>query len=787
MLVPLCLLVPLLVGRPASADYPSPRAAGFHHCALIYHRTRRTATDLLPYVAEMRNGKPAAWLFDSFLFLVNRLPSGRSPMTGRTVSADWRYHLDTWFAPQRDLAALEAAVAATAKVLGPPPGKRRIMLSLPRPNPAVTRFGDVDGDGQPEDLTTTAGRDAVLNWYVHEACRRFATADYKYLELWGFYWMRESIPPDDRRLVRRAAAVVHGAGKRLLWIPWYRAPGWDRWRECAIDVALMQPNYAFFSNHRGRIRRNRLTVAAWLARTHGLGVECELPMFCTDPQTRYYFLRYLADGAPRRDGYQTGATAYYLGVDNLDRLRLSGQRWQRELYSALAAYVHGQPVPAPDPSPFWRMSGPDTPSPGEGTLTAEADLSAPTQVSAVDVFLDEPEAARSWRGTVRVSTKPTRSSTWRPAGWAIRYGHAEVDLRWQTATVPVNRRVVAVQVVLRTSPESPPPTVAGIGLDSCPITETMRHLAMGLPYRLSPGRPGKYPDDGNELTDGVVAAGGFASGRTVGWHGGQTAVLFDLGRPVALDNAEVYLQGGGDAAVNWPREAVLVLSRDRPPPLASSGVGAPPVGFTWVPASLVIDRKRAPGRVNGHLVFPVRGSVRARFAAFLFRPRGWLMLSEVRLLSGGRNVARGMRYSLRPAPTPDKTPSYADDGFRLTDGFVARRFRRDALTGWADGDARVFTLNFPTGALVHRLVVWSLAGGKWGIHAPRSVTVETSPDGNRWHSLGTAKPPADLLETGDLQPLTLQVEAPKPALTHWLRVTVRHARGWTMLSEIVVE
>jgi len=79
------------VGGERSDGYPSPRAAGFHHCALIYYRAQRTAADLLPYVAEVEDGEPADWLFDSFLFLIyGGLPSGQNPMTGDTTLADWR-------------------------------------------------------------------------------------------------------------------------------------------------------------------------------------------------------------------------------------------------------------------------------------------------------------------------------------------------------------------------------------------------------------------------------------------------------------------------------------------------------------------------------------------------------------------------------------------------------------------------------------------------------------------------------------------------------------------------
>ena len=113
------LLALLSVG--SLADYPSPEAAGFHHCALIYDRGQRTAHDLAPYVAEVVDGTPRAWLFDAFLFLITRTPSARSTMKDPTRREDWQYHLDRWFAPGRDLSALDAALTAAVPVLGAPP------------------------------------------------------------------------------------------------------------------------------------------------------------------------------------------------------------------------------------------------------------------------------------------------------------------------------------------------------------------------------------------------------------------------------------------------------------------------------------------------------------------------------------------------------------------------------------------------------------------------------------------------------------------------------------------
>ena len=178
----------LLLPVCAAADYLRPGQAGFHHCALIYERTQRTADDLLCYVARVRQGKPVEWLFDSLLFLRFSMPSGVRTDEGPMTQADWQRHLDDWFSPGRDLSALDEAVERASAVLGKPPAPRTVMLSIPYPNPRVHGFRLPDGSAV--HLGTEEGLERAARWYVQEAARRFQRANYRHLRLWGFYWMR---------------------------------------------------------------------------------------------------------------------------------------------------------------------------------------------------------------------------------------------------------------------------------------------------------------------------------------------------------------------------------------------------------------------------------------------------------------------------------------------------------------------------------------------------------------------------------------------------------------------
>lgn len=770
-----CLCVSLLVGA-AHADYPTPQAAGFHHCALIYETSQRGVAQLTPYAADERG-----WLFDAFLFLRFQTSTGVSCSYGQTRLADWRDQLDTWFAPGRDLAALDQALEQLSTRFGPPP-PRRVMLSIPYPHPALDDFGDVDGDGTTEDLSTAQGRESVARWYVAEVMRRFAAADFRHLQLWGLYWMREDVSDADAPAIAAFSRAIHEASLRLLWIPYYHAPNWSRWRELGFDVAIMQPNYAFLRTHHGSVRRNRLAINAADARAHGLGVEIELPMSLHFPGAPRLFREYLRDGAAERYGYQHAATAYYLGTDWIEKLAAA----RDPLYADLAAYVHGDTLPEPDLPVHWEIAGEPAPWLSDRFLTAGRPLSAaqatvpPQPLEALDVFLDEPDTL--WTGLLRVDGQPAPGEPWQPVGWALRSGRRADDRRYQVVTVPLRGSWHTLR--LRCDGDALP-TIAELTPLGPTLTSAPSHLALGASYQVSPPDPPYYGDSGCELTDGTIPDTGFPSGQTVGWIGATAAVTFDLGDLVEITGGEAHLQGGSGAGVFWPRTAVLLLAADYPPPPRGEGLGAPPSGLVSVPsAELVLDRTRSATDQDGHLSFIPAHPVQARFATFLFQPHGWLMLSELRLLSGDRNVLAGRPYRLQPAPTPVRNdPGYPDDGLLLTDGIIAQSFGRSLVYGWADATERTIEVDLGRTCSVDEIVVWSLTGSRAAIFLPSSVKLSLSEDGQTWIDLGEASPATVPEEPPTPCRFTLSLER-QPA--RFFRVVVTPSTGWSMLSEIQI-
>ncbi|HJN17738.1 MAG TPA: DUF4855 domain-containing protein, partial [Armatimonadota bacterium] len=270
------VLLIALLAAPSLAEYPTPEQAGFHHCMLIYDAATRDAAGMMPFVTHLsKRDRPTEWLFDAFLFCAQGSgPSTEaSYMNGPTNQADWQAMLEPWFSPEHGFPALQAAVDQAETRLGPIPKPLQIIITIPYPSISQTDFGDVDGDGVSEDLTDADDFTEAISWYLDLATRRFDEADLPDLELWGFYWTWEGIAGADGANALLTSEIVHERGRRLLWIPWYRASGWESWRDFGFDVAIMQPNYAFLTYHRDAIRNDRLVDNAEAARAHGLGVE----------------------------------------------------------------------------------------------------------------------------------------------------------------------------------------------------------------------------------------------------------------------------------------------------------------------------------------------------------------------------------------------------------------------------------------------------------------------------------------------------------------------------------
>jgi hypothetical protein len=341
----------VLSGAAARGDYARAErdAGGMRDVMLCYASPDAWSVEhFQPYVAYLdpQSGQPRDWFFDAWLMLMyGGAPSGTGYMDGPTTKADWEHFLDAEWAPGRNLEALDTCIGQAAAALGQPARPQPVILMIPYPSAKQTAFGDLGGHGAVADLSRPADRQRAVEWFVDEALRRWQSTPRKYLRLWGFYWMNEGIGEADHALVKQSCAYVHAQGLQTYWIPWFRASGFERWRELGFDVAVMQPNFAFINPPAGLRLGDvgRLSENARLARQHGLGVEMELNEgVATTPESRWNLSQYLNHGTPELDDTMAGvARAWYQSSDLIRRLAGSRQPECRQLYDDVFAFHQG--------------------------------------------------------------------------------------------------------------------------------------------------------------------------------------------------------------------------------------------------------------------------------------------------------------------------------------------------------------------------------------------------------------------------------------------------------------
>ena len=264
---------------------------------------KTTVEEYLPHVGYYdRDGKLADTFFDSFLFL----PYAAFTGTEYRDFTAWNTYVDNVFAEDANINALSEAVEQVSEGLGRDV-RVRVFFSILYTWPDKTSFGDVDGDGVIEDFSKVEDRKKAIKWMIDEQLARFEAGGYDNLDLLGFYWYEEQVTytdPHELELIRYASDYVHSLGYKLMWIPWYCAPGYTDWKELGFDMACMQPNYAFS----GQATVERLYDNAETTRRLGMCVEIEIGQYDAQADILRY-KEYLAVGA--ETGYMDAVKCYY--------------------------------------------------------------------------------------------------------------------------------------------------------------------------------------------------------------------------------------------------------------------------------------------------------------------------------------------------------------------------------------------------------------------------------------------------------------------------------------------
>ncbi len=319
---------------------------GAKDLCLIYHHngyTSNTVDYFKPYLAYLdKNGNPTDIMFDSFLFLytTGAMPSGGTIDKG-TIMSDWQWCIDDIFAQDQNLSALEKAAGEIKATLGLPEDfTYKVCLTIYNPTTEITDFGDVDGDGISENFTNYQDRLKAIQWYIDQCEKRYNDANFKNIELVGYYWWDEyvkQIDPNGEEIIKDTADMVHETGKDFIWIPWFVAAGYNKWESLGFDVACMQPNYVFNTT----APYSNLPNCEMYTKMYGMGVEMEIwEGSLTDKEFYSRYMSYIAVGAEK--GYMNDTICmYYQSMGVFGAAAGSKSLMGRNVYDATYHFIKG--------------------------------------------------------------------------------------------------------------------------------------------------------------------------------------------------------------------------------------------------------------------------------------------------------------------------------------------------------------------------------------------------------------------------------------------------------------
>lgn len=254
---------------------------------------RQTVNDFLPLTGyKDKQGKIVDYFFDSFLFLpCNGVgPSGarmHSKEGEPTLEIDWKTYVEDTFYKGKNVDALDSAFGKTKQALNDSSDKKAgVFFTILHPNVAATNFGELGGRNL--NFSKSADRKYAVKWIIDEQIRLFNERGYKNLDLVGFYWLEEYLDiRSDYAIYKYASDYLHSLGLKFIWIPFYKANGYNQWQNVGFDVVCMQPNNYWEEESIS----DRVQTCANYCSRYGMGMELEVDSRAY--KSEEYFKRYL--------------------------------------------------------------------------------------------------------------------------------------------------------------------------------------------------------------------------------------------------------------------------------------------------------------------------------------------------------------------------------------------------------------------------------------------------------------------------------------------------------------
>lgn len=328
------------------------------------------------------------YLFDAFLAL-------EFSMKGYTLNYDdsgnksarkeeWTSLINYWFDDTYGFQALDDCIEEAAQKIGPPKTKRYVVFVLPDPiycetytnkSSSNTYWGTYE-DGSTANFSTVAGRVRAYKWMIDQVRAKFASMNYRHLELAGFYILQETLSSSWNNqykqwseMLPEVASYLDDYNEGFYWIPYGYSVNksgytYDSGHNTAIknwnstfkfDLAVLQPN--MYWDYNGG--RSWYTTCETYIKGYNMGMEIEFEgTHGENLATCSSILDYKKDGTKNPEGYNNrerlrsyfeNAKTYgiygnkpivlYSGTDAMHELATSDAEKDQIIYHELCQFI----------------------------------------------------------------------------------------------------------------------------------------------------------------------------------------------------------------------------------------------------------------------------------------------------------------------------------------------------------------------------------------------------------------------------------------------------------------
>ena len=339
----LMLLCPNFAAQ-AQISHPSNDFAKnkYQDIALIYYGYKGhlawNEKDLTPYVTHTFSDGHTEWLFPAFLYINFASDNAKQfryvANKDYATRAEWEWYLNRLFEKNAGLNSLNNCIERQKTVLGAPPFRHKLIVTLPIPVYSQTNWGKIDK----KKMNFNKGNDRfeVCKWFIDEFLNRFADQSLGNLDFEGFYWLQEGAKQYDRSLIREVADYIHSKGYTLYWIPYYKGSGVFDWKSYNLDIAYLQTGYCLSDKWDLDVLKRRIDYA----KSYGMGLEFEA-------NEKYFLkrnefaprLRTLIDTYEKKGVFDDCPLTYFLGHELLIKFAQSNRTEDHLLIDRLARHI----------------------------------------------------------------------------------------------------------------------------------------------------------------------------------------------------------------------------------------------------------------------------------------------------------------------------------------------------------------------------------------------------------------------------------------------------------------